>query len=75
MSRMQLHRKLKALTGLSTTEFITKERLTLSLPLLEKSDATIAEIAYQTGFNSPSYFSTCFKKHYNSTPEAYRSSQ
>ncbi|TBN06704.1 hybrid sensor histidine kinase/response regulator [Hyunsoonleella flava] len=75
MSRMQLHRKLKALTGLSTTEFITKERLTLSLPLLRKSDVTIAEIAYQTGFNSPSYFSTCFKKHYNTTPEAYRASQ
>jgi YesN/AraC family two-component response regulator len=74
MSRMQLHRKLKALTGLSTTEFITKERLKLALPLLKKSDATISEIAYQVGFNSPSYFSTCFKKHYNTSPDEYRSS-
>ncbi len=75
MSRMQLHRKLKAITGLSTTEFITKERLKLTLPLLKKSDATISEIAYQVGFNSPSYFSTCFKKHYNTSPDEYRSSQ
>ena len=75
MSRMQLHRKLKAITGLSTTEFITKERLKLTLPLLKKSDATISEIAYQVGFNSPSYFSTCFKKHYNTPPDEYRSSQ
>jgi DNA-binding response OmpR family regulator len=75
MSRMQLHRKLKALTGVSTTEFITKERLKLALSLLKKSDSTISEIAYEIGFNSPSYFSTCFKKHYNTTPEAYRLSQ
>lgn len=75
MSRMQLHRKLKGLTGLSTTEFITKERLRLSTTLLKKSDATISQIAYQVGFNSPSYFSTCFKKYYNSTPEEYRLSQ
>lgn len=75
MSRMQLHRKLKALTGLSTTEFITQERLKLTLPLLKKSDTTISEIAYQVGFNSPSYFSTCFKKYYNSSPDEYRSSQ
>lgn len=75
MSRMQLHRKMKALTGLSTTEFITKERLKLSLPLLKKSDASISEITYEVGFNSPSYFSTCFKKHYNTSPDEYRSSQ
>ena len=75
MSRMQLHRKLKALTGLSTTEFMTKERLKLAEPLLRVSDVNISEIAYEVGFNSPSYFSTCFKKHYNTTPEAYRSAQ
>lgn len=75
MSRMQLHRKLKALTGLSTTEFMTKERLKLALPLLKVSDTNISEIGYEVGFNSPSYFSKCFKKHYNTTPEAYRSAQ
>lgn len=75
MSRMQLHRKLKALTGLTTSEFITKERLKLALHLLKSSDANISEIAYEIGFNSPSYFSTCFKKQYNSTPDEYRSSQ
>ncbi len=75
LSRMQLHRKLKALTGLSTTEFITTERLKLALPLLKQSDTTISEIAYEVGFNSPSYFSTCFKKYYHTSPDEYRSSQ
>ncbi|HAT65312.1 MAG TPA: hybrid sensor histidine kinase/response regulator, partial [Flavobacteriaceae bacterium] len=75
MSRMQLHRKLKALTGLSTSEFITTERLKLALPLLKNSNTTISEIAYEVGFNSPSYFSTCFKKYYHTTPDEYRSSQ
>ena len=75
MSRMQLHRKLKALTDLSTTEFITKERLKLAETLLKDSDTNISEIAYEVGFNSPSYFTKCFKKHYQKTPESYRLSQ
>lgn len=74
MSRMQLHRKLKALTGLSTSEFIKNERLKVAKTLLKKSDYTISEIAYQTGFNTPSYFIKCFKKAYNCTPSAYLSS-
>lgn len=73
MSRMQLHRKLKALLGLSTSEFIRNERLKLAVSLLEKSDSTISEIAYQTGFNSPSYFIKCFKEVYHCTPSDYLS--
>ena len=68
MSRMQLHRKLKALTGLSTTEFIRSERLKLAKQLLQTSDLSISEIGYQVGFNTPSYFIKCFKKTYNITP-------
>ena len=71
MSRMQLHRKLKALTGLSTTAFIRNERLKLSLNLIKNSKQTVSEIAYQVGFNTPSYFIKCFKEVYNATPAEY----
>lgn len=71
MSRMQLHRKLNALTGLSTTAFITSQRLKSALPLLEKNNITVAEVAYATGFSSPSYFIKCFKEAYGKTPSKY----
>lgn len=71
MSRMQLHRKLKSLTGLSTTEFIRKERMKVAVNLLETSDNTISEIAYQTGFNTTSYFIKSFKSIYNCTPTEF----
>ena len=72
MSRMQLHRKLKALTDLTTTEFLRSERLKLALPLLKKSDFTISEIAYKVGFNTPSYFIKSFKEVYKCTPSEYQ---
>jgi signal transduction histidine kinase/ligand-binding sensor domain-containing protein/DNA-binding response OmpR family regulator len=71
LSRMQLHRKLKALTGLSATEFIRSQRLKSSTKLIETSDLSIAEIAYSVGFNSPSYFIKCFKEAYGITPTEY----
>ena len=73
MSRMQLHRKLKALTGLTTTEFIRAERLKLAKTLLTENNSTISEIAYKVGFNTPSYFIKCFKDVYNCTPSDYSS--
>lgn len=73
MSRTQLHRKLKAIVGLSSSEFIRSQRLKLSLNLIKESDATISEIAYQIGFNSPSYFIKCFKEIYGCTPNEYLS--
>jgi DNA-binding response OmpR family regulator len=72
MSRMQLHRKLKALTNLSTTEFLRSQRLKLAISILKKSDHSISEIAYQVGFSSPSYFNKCFKESYSCTPAKYR---
>ncbi|GAA0747040.1 two-component regulator propeller domain-containing protein [Gaetbulibacter jejuensis] len=75
MSRMQLHRKLKAITGFSTTEFIRNERLKLAVNLLKDSDLNISEIAYQVGFNTPSYFIKCFKDVYKSTPSEFTSNQ
>ena len=75
MSRTQLHRKLKAIVGMSTSEFIRSQRLKLAIGLLEKSDMSISEIAYQVGFNTPSYFIKCFKAIYNCTPSEYNSSK
>lgn len=72
MSRMQLHRKLTALTGLSASAFIRDQRLRLAVQKLEKTDETIAEIAYSVGFSSPSYFIKCFKESYQMTPMEYQ---
>ncbi len=71
MSRMQLHRKLNALTGLSTSNFIKSQRLKLALQILKKSDASISETAYESGFNSPSYFIKSFKEVYGMPPKEY----
>lgn len=75
MSRMQLHRKLKALTGLSTTEFIRSQRLKLAVQILQKSDINISEVGYSVGFNNHAYFSKCFKDVYKCTPSEYISSK
>lgn len=75
MSRTQLQRKLKAISGMSASEFIRSQRLKLAIRLLEESDASISEIAYQVGFNTPSYFSKCFKEEYNCTPNEYLSNK
>ncbi|WP_166963966.1 two-component regulator propeller domain-containing protein [Yeosuana marina] len=71
MSRMQLHRKLLVYTGLSTSAFIRSQRLKQALHILNTSDATINEVAYMVGFNTPSYFIKCFKETYNNTPAEY----
>lgn len=72
MSRMQLHRKLTALTGLSTTAYIRDQRLRMALQRLEKSGENISEIAYAVGFSSPSYFIKTFKETYSMTPAEYQ---
>jgi len=71
MSRMQLHRKLKALVGLTTTEFVRSQRLKVAAHLLETSDINISEVGYSVGFNDPSYFTKCFKEAYDCTPTQY----
>ncbi len=71
MSRMQLHRKLKALFNVSTSEFITTERLKLATTLLIKTNVNISEVAYAVGFNNPTYFSKCFKKQYHFSPSNF----
>jgi len=71
MSRSKLYLKIKALTGYSTSEFIRTIRLKRAVQLLEKSDYTIKEIMFMTGFNTASYFSKCFKKLYGVVPSEY----
>lgn len=71
ISRMQLHRKLKSLFGVSATEFIRNERLKNAAELLKKGNGNISEIAYSVGFNEISYFSRCFKDHFGCTPTEY----
>jgi len=75
MSRMQLHRKLKSLLGVSATEFLRNERLKLAAELLKKGNGNISEIAYAVGFNDVSYFSKCFKEMFSATPSDYLNSK
>jgi len=75
MSRSKLYLKIKALTGYSTSEFIRTIRLKRAVQLLEKSDYTIKEIMFMTGFNTASYFSKCFKKLYGVVPSEYLRNQ
>ncbi len=71
LSRMQLHRKLKALTGLSASEFIRSQRLKMAASLLKDSDQNISQIGYAVGFNDPSYFARCFKDEFQCTPSEF----
>ncbi len=72
MSRVNLYKKLLAITGKSPIEFIRVIRLKRSVQLLEKSQLSVAEIAYEVGFNTPRYFSKYFKEEYKLTPSEYR---
>ncbi|WP_203294099.1 hybrid sensor histidine kinase/response regulator transcription factor [Luteirhabdus pelagi] len=71
MSRMQLHRKLKGIIGVSSTELLKDQRLKLAKNLLKDNKASISEIGYMVGFNDPSYFSKCFKQAFGTAPSAY----
>jgi AraC-like DNA-binding protein len=73
-SKSQLYRKMIAVTGKSPNTFIKEYRLSKALELLLKKNRNISEIAYETGFTSPSYFSKCFQKKYGCLPSACFSS-
>jgi len=72
MSHAQLHRKVTALTGESVGKFVRAIRLSRAKELLKKSDLTISEIAYETGFSEPGYFTKVFSKEFNMSPSEYR---
>lgn len=71
MSRVSLYKKVLLLTGKSPVEYIRFYRLKKSTQLLEKSQLTISEIAYEVGFNNPKYFTKYFKQEFNMLPSAY----
>ena len=72
LGRVQLYRKLKAITGLSPAEMLRKMRLQKAHDLLEHSDLPISTIAYDTGFSSPGYFSKCFREEFGISPSDAR---
>ena len=72
MSDMQVYRKLKALTNQTPSAFIRSVRLTKGKQLLQETELTIAEIAYEIGFNNPNYFSRTFHKAFGRPPSEYR---
>jgi signal transduction histidine kinase/ligand-binding sensor domain-containing protein/DNA-binding response OmpR family regulator len=71
MSRMQLYRKLKAVTGQSANELIRTLRLKRAAQLLVQKQLTIAEVTYAVGFNDLQYFRESFKKYFGMTPSEY----
>jgi signal transduction histidine kinase/DNA-binding response OmpR family regulator/streptogramin lyase len=73
MSRVQLHRKLQALTNCSAREFIQILRLKRAEQLLQQRAGNITEIAYEVGFNNLSYFSQCFRRQFGKLPSEYTS--
>ena len=68
MSRTQLHRKLKALTGKSATLYIRTVKLSKAKKMIEEKTGNISEIAYSLGFSSPTYFTRCFKEEFGYPP-------
>lgn len=74
ISRVQLYRKVKAIMGISISDYINSMRLEKAKSMLEKTSLSIAEIAYSTGFSSPNYFSTAFKNSFATSPGAFRKS-
>ena len=72
MSRSQLYRKVKALTGRSIADYIRLLRLREGKRLLEVTDKTVSEITFDVGFNDLSYFSTCFNEEFGCSPTEFR---
>ena len=68
LSRVQLYRKVKALTGISPVELLRKQRLLRAHTLLRTTDKTVSEVAYTVGFSAPSYFTKCFKEEFGILP-------
>jgi AraC-like DNA-binding protein len=69
---MQLHRKLKALSEKSTSEFIRLIRMKRAAEMILNGQGTISEIAYEVGFNDPSYFTKCFRNEFGIPPSEYK---
>ena len=71
LSRVQLYRKIKSLTNYTPNELVRIIRLKAAEQLILKTEKSISEIAYETGFSSPSYFTKCFKEYFTESPTEY----
>lgn len=71
LSRVQIYRKIKKITGMSVSEYVRMVKLKSSLELINTSRMSMSEIAYEVGFSSPSYFAQCFKKQFGISPSDY----
>ena len=71
ISRAQLHRKMKELTGISTSEFIRNIRLEQAARLLKEQKINVTQVAYTVGFSNLAHFSTVFRKHFGVSPSEY----
>jgi AraC-like DNA-binding protein len=72
LGRVQLYRKVKAITGQTPVELLRQMRLQRAYALLGNTTKTVAEIAFEVGFNTPGYFSKCFKEQYGKQPMELR---
>ena len=72
LSRVQLYRKVKSLTGYSPVEMLRKARLMRARHLLQTTDKSVSEVAYAVGFSTPSYFSKCYKEEFDLQPAQER---
>ncbi|MFY9151721.1 MAG: helix-turn-helix transcriptional regulator [Prolixibacteraceae bacterium] len=72
MSHSNLHRKLRASSNQSISQFIREVRLIKARELLQRNDLTISEISYQVGFGSPTYFNKCFHEYFGHSPGEYK---
>ena len=75
ISRAQLHRKMKEMTGISTSEFIRNIRLEQAARLLKEQKINVTQVAYTVGFSNLAHFSTIFRKHFGVAPSEYADSQ
>jgi YesN/AraC family two-component response regulator len=71
ISRAQLHRKMKEMTGISTSEFIRNIRLEQAARLLKEQKINVTQVAYTVGFSNLAHFSTIFRKHFGVSPSEY----
>ena len=72
LSKVQLYRKVKALTGKTPAELLKEMRLQRACALLQQTDKTVSEVANEVGFSTPGYFSSCFKKQFGVLPTEIR---
>jgi AraC-like DNA-binding protein len=68
LSRSQLYRKIKSLTGMTANEFLRNIRMVRAKQYLESGNYSISDVCFKVGYSSPSYFTKCFKAHFGMLP-------